>query len=911
MTKPIVSKGANDVGTLLSEALAHHKAGRLNEAGRKCRLVLKADPSNAVALALMGTLHAQQRDFQGAIPILLSSLKSNPKQPQTLDTLGNALRALGRHKEALNCYDKAIALRPDFAHAFYDRGIALQLAGRTDDAVSSYDKAIALKADLAGAHHNRGNALADLGRHSEALESYDRALLISDRNPESHNNRGNSLRALGRLADALDSYDKALKIKPDYFEAHGNRAIALQALDRPEDALESYDRAIALNDKVAELHSRRGDVLRELERWREAVMNYDKSLELQPGVAEVHHNRGLALQMGGWFSDAVWAYEKVIELKPTLATAHNNLGNILSLAGRHERAMLCFEKAIALNPDYAEAYNNLGITLRELHRSVDALINVDQAILLKPDFAKAHYVRANLLRDMKRQDLALPSYDRALELDPKHAEAHHDRALLLQDLKKQGEALAGFERALEEYPEIPNALGFRLGLKLAMCDWENLEDECNTLIEEVKRRPQVTPPFGFMSVLDDPALQLKCAEGFAPKPYPMFGDWNAPGVKRRTHDRIRVAYLSADFRTHAVAFLVAGMIEQHDREKFELFGISLVPDDGSAMRARLGQAFEHFIEVHGQTDEAIAEMLYENEIDIAVDLTAYTRDARFGVFLLRPAPIQVNYLGYPGTMATECMDYIIADKIVIPEDDRQYFTEKVVYLPDQYQSNDSKRAIGETPTRAAVGLPEDAFVFCCFNNNAKIKPEIFDIWMRLLHHVDGSVLWLMQSSTTAAQNLRREVEKRGIAPERLVLARSATNPDHLARHRLADLFLDTLPYGAHTTASDALWTGLPVLTCQGKSFPARVGSSLLNAIGLPELVTYSLAEYEACALHLARNRDELAAIRAKLLRNRDTYPLFDTVRFARNMEAAFVTMHERYNNGLPPESFAVDAGRVP
>ena len=911
MTKPVVSKGANDVGTLLSEAVAHHKAGRLSEAARKCRSVLKIDKSNALGLALMGTLHAQQRDFQGAIPILLSSLKSNPKQPQTLDTLGNALRALGRHKEALNCYEKAIALRPDFAQAFYDRGVALQLAKRPNDAILSYDKAIALKADLAGAHHNRGNALADLERHSEALDSYDRALAISNRNPESFNNRGNSLRALGRLADALESYDRALKIKPDYFEAHGNRAIALQAMDRPEDALESYDRAIALNDNVAELHSRRGDVLRELKQWRDAALSYDKALALQPDVAEVHHNRGLALQMGGWFAEAVSAYEKVIELKPTLATAHNNLGNILAMAGRHDKAMLGFEKAIALNPEYGEAYNNLAITLRDLHRTVDALINVDQAISLKPDFAKAHYVRANLLRDMKRYDLALVSYDRALELDPKHAEAHHDRALLLQDLKKQGEAIAGFERALEEFPEIPNALGFRLGLKLAMCDWENLEEDCQTLIEEVRRGAQASPPFGFMSVLDDPELQRRCSEAFAPKSYPMFGDWNSPGARSRTHDRIRVAYLSADFRTHAVAFLVAGLIEQHDRDKFEVYGVSLVADDGSPMRARLAQAFEHFIDVHGQTDEAIAEMLYENEIDIAVDLTAYTRDARFGVFLLRPAPIQVNYLGFPGTMAADCMDYIIADKIVIPEDDRRHFTEKVVYLPDAYQANDSKRAIGETPTRAAAGLPEDGFVFCCFNNNAKLKPDVFDVWMRLLHQVDGSVLWLIQSSTTSAQNLRREAEKRGIPAERLVFARSALNHDHIARHRLADLFLDTLPYGAHTTASDALWAGLPVLTCQGKSFPARVGSSLLSAIGLPELVTHSLAEYEARALELARNRDEIAAIKAKLLRNRDTYPLFDTVRFARNIEAAYVIMLERYNSGLPPESFAVDAGPVP
>lgn len=907
MTKTAVSKGANDVRALLTEAMALHKAGELSEALRKCRSVLKVDKSNSLALALVGTVHAQQRDFQRAIPPLLASLQSSPKQPQTLDTLGNALSALERYKEALSCYDRAIALRPEFAQAFYHRGLVFQLTGRPQDAIASYDRAIALKSDLAGAHHNRGNALADLERHDEAIANYDKALAISARNPESHNNRGNSLRALGRLDEALASYDKALEIRPDYFEAHGNRAVALQAMDRPDEALESYDRAIALRSDVAELHFRRGDVLRELKQWRDATLGYDRAIALKPDVAEYHLNRGLALQMGGWTADAIAAYEKAIKLKPGLALAHSNLGNVLAVSGRHDKALLSYEQAIALNPEYAEAYHNLGITLRELHRRVDALINIDQAIALKPDFAKAHLMRANLLRDMKQFTLALASYDKALELDPKDAQAHNDRALLLQDAKKQGDALAGFEKALEQSPDLPNVLGFRLGLKLAMCDWSNLEEDCKALIDQVSKGAPVCPPFGFMSVHDDPALQRKCAEIFAPPSHPKFGGRDLQRSETRTDGRIRLAYVSADLRTHAVAFLIAGMIEQHDKDKFEIYGISLVADDSSPMRARLAQAFEHFIDVGGRSDEEIAELLYENEIDIAVDLTAYTRDARFGLFTLRPVPIQVNYLGYPGTTGADCMDYIIADKIVIPEDERHCYTEKVVYLPDTYQSNDSKRAIGQAPTRAAAGLPEGAVVFCCFNANNKINPDIFDVWMRLLHQAEGSVLWLMQSSTTSAQNLRREAEKRGVSPERLIFALSAPNHDHLARHKLADLFLDTKPYGAHTTASDALWAGLPVLTCKGGAFPARVAASLLSAIGLPELVTHSLAEYEARARELARNPVELAAIKAKLLRNRDSYPLFDTVRFTRNIEAAYVRMLEIYRSGNPPQSFAVEA----
>lgn len=905
MTKAAASKEPNDVKALLADAVACHKAGKLELAERKCQTVLKIEKDNSLALALLGTLHAQQGDFQGAVASLLRSLKVNPKQPQTLNTLGNALRALERYKEALGCYDKALALRPDFAQAFYDRGVVLQLTGQTKEAIASYEKAIVLKPDHAGAHHNRGNALADLGRHLEALESYDRVFAIRQRSHETYNNRGNSLRALDRFAEALDSYDQALKIKPDYFEAHGNRAVALQKLDRPDDALGSYDHAIALRSDHPELHYRRGDVLRELKRWGEAATSYDNAIALKSDVTEYHLNKGLALQMGGWPENALAAYTKAVELKPDLAVAHNNMGNLYAMGGRHDKALVSFEKAIALNPQYAEAYANLGITLRELHRRVDALINIDAAIALKPDFAKAYYVRGNLYRDMKRPKLSLASFDKALELDPNYAEAHNDRAMMLLDLKQQTDALAGFDKALEHFPELPNALGFRLGLKLAMCDWDQLDADCRKMADEVARGQPVCSPFGLMSMWDDPALQRKCAEIYGLSSRPMFA---GPAPRSEGRDgRIRVAYISADLRAHAVSFLIAGTIEQHDREKFEIYGISLVADDGSPMRARLEKAFEHFVDVTAKSDEEVAEFLHENEIDIAVDLTAYTRDSRFHIFTFRPAPIQVNYLGYPGTTGSDCMDYIIADKIVIPEDEQIHYSEKVVYLPDTYQSNDSKRAVGETPTRAAVGLPENAFVFCSFNANNKIKPEIFDIWMRLLHQVEGSVLWLMQSSPTAAQNLRREAEKRGIAPERVIFATSALNHDHLARHKLADLFLDTLPYGAHTTASDALWTGLPVLTCKGTTFPGRVAVSLLSAIGLPELVTHSLAEYEARALELARNPEMLAAIKAKLLRNRDTHPLFDTVKFTRHLEQAYARMVELHKAGRPPEAFAVEA----
>jgi predicted O-linked N-acetylglucosamine transferase (SPINDLY family) len=379
--------------------------------------------------------------------------------------------------------------------------------------------------------------------------------------------------------------------------------------------------------------------------------------------------------------------------------------------------------------------------------------------------------------------------------------------------------------------------------------------------------------------------------------------------ERYGHDRIRIAYLSADFRSHAVSHLLAGLIERHDRARFETIALSFGPDDGSEMRSRLSSAFERFIDVSDKSDREIAAMLRGLEIDIAVDLMGYTQDSRTGIFALRAAPVQINYLGYPGTMGADFMDYILADRTVIPERQQGDYAEKVVCLPDSFQPNDDARRIAErTPTRAEAGLPERGFVYCSFNNNYKITPAVFDIWMRLLRKIEGSVLWLRHSSTATADNLRREAGARGIDASRIVFAGQTKRlEDHLARHRLADLFLDTLPYNAHTTASDALWAGLPVVTCLGTTYAGRVAASLLHAVGLPELITQSLEDYEALALRLAMETDTLSAIKAKLARNRATHPLFDTDRYRRHLESAYATMWERYQRGEPPAAFCVEA----
>ena len=423
----------------------------------------------------------------------------------------------------------------------------------------------------------------------------------------------------------------------------------------------------------------------------------------------------------------------------------------------------------------------------------------------------------------------------------------------------------------------------------------------------ISGKKSIIAPFLLLGYSGKPALQLQCARNYIDDKVPLVPRPFWTGATWR-HDKVRIAYLSADFHRHPTAYLMAELFERHDRSRFEVIGVSFGVDDKSDMRRRLVAAFDQFYDVRRKSDQEVAKLLHDLQVDIAIDLKGYTQDSRPGILAYRPTPIQASYLGFPGTMGAEFIDYIIADKTVAPFEQQPFYTEKIVHLPDCYQVNDTKRNIAErTPTRQEAGLPEEGCVFCCFNNNWKITPEVFSVWIRLLHAVEGSVLWLFRDNESAERNLRKEAQARGIDPARLVFAGRLPLEDHLARHSLADLFLDTLPYNAHTTASDALWVGLLVLTCMGNAFAGRVAASLLNAIGLPELVTHSIEDYEALALRLAKDPSLLEGYRNRLAANRLTHPLFDTDRFRRHIEAAYLQMWEIWQRGEQPRSFAVEA----
>jgi predicted O-linked N-acetylglucosamine transferase (SPINDLY family) len=704
----------------------------------------------------------------------------------------------------------------------------------------------------------------------------------------------------------LASCDKAIALKPDYAEAYCDRGNILHELKRLDEALASYDKAIALKPDIAEALNNRGAILHELKRYGEALVSYDKAIALKPDYAEAYNNRGSALHGLKRPEEALASYDKVIRVKPDFAEAYCNRGSALHELKRPAEALASYDQAIALKPDYAEAYGNRGVALQDLKRLEEALASYDKAIALKPDYAEAYNNRGIVLQDLKRPEVALASYDRALSLRSDYADAHNNRGNVLKVLKRLDEALASYDGALAANADDPHAFSGSADCAMKLCDWERRTRLAADVSAHVVGKKSIISPFVLLGYSGDAALQLQCARNFIenmiPVPPPPF--WSD---QTWHHDKLRVAYLSADFYSHPAAYLTAGLFEQHDRSRFEIFGVSFGVDDRSEIRKRLITAFDEFHDVRRMSDEEVAKLLFDLQVDIAIDLMGYTQDSRSGIFAYRPAPIQVNYLGYPATMGADFIDYIIADKTVAPFEHQPFYAEKIVHLPDCFQVNDRKRTIAaHTPTREEVGLPAEGFVFCCFNNIWKITPAMFDVWMQLLHQVEGSVLWLVRDNESVERNLRKEAQRRGIDPSRLVFAARLPLEEYLARDRVADLFLDTLPYNAGTTASDALWAGLPVLTCEGESFSGRMAASLLHAIGVPELVTSNLEDYQALALKLARDPARLAEIKAKLSHNRDTYPLFNTERFARHIEAAYTTMWEIWQRGEAPKSFSVE-----
>ncbi|MCP3465897.1 tetratricopeptide repeat protein [Bradyrhizobium sp. CCGUVB23] len=614
------------------------------------------------------------------------------------------------------------------------------------------------------------------------------------------------------------------------------------------------------------------------------------------------HMLGLLQAQRGNFADAEPLLKKAARIDSGNPDVLFNYANVLRALDKTDDALAWLARAIALSPDFADAHLNRGAILIARKEFHGAIAELDRAIAITPSSA-AFLNRGSAFQRLGQLDEAHDSYRSAIELAPSNPQYHFVLSEVLTEMGRHDEAIEALERTVALNKAFPFALSKLVDSRRKRADWRSFERE-QAALDEAAESGVAIDALTFLVASSSPAHQFTCAKTYVANVAPERGA--AIPRTQSPASRLRVAYLSADFRNHATALLMAGLFEEHDRERFDVSAISYGPDDGGNMRNRLKAAFERFEDVRHLTDEDVVKLIRQLDIEVLVDLGGFTAGARPKILAHRPAPMQVNYLGFPGTMGASYIDYIMADRIVIPEGEQKHYAEKVIYLPDSYQVTDARRPpLPNAPARSEVGLPDDAFVYCAFNKTLKITPLLFDVWMRLLAKTAGSVLWLFDGGQIARENLRREAVARGIAAERIVFAPPVAIDEHLARHQLADLFLDTLPYNAHTTASDALWAGLPVLTCLGTAFPGRVAASLLNAVGLPELVTRSLDEYEGLALRIAHDSELRTALKSKLATHRSTWPLFDTVGMTRHIEKAFSEMWRRHCAGEAPASFAV------
>ena len=716
-----------------------------------------------------------------------------------------------------------------------------------------------------------GASAAQKGEIAVAKDAFLKVININPEYAEGHNNLGNILKQQGRPTEALAAFRKAISLNPIYADAFYNMGVTLEEHQQLDEALNAYSRAISIKPDHAKAFGNMGNVFKKQGHLAHGIAAYDKALSIEPTYAEMYFNKGVIFQDQEMFVDATAAYKTAIVYQPNFAEAYNNIGHVLKHQGKSANAEIEFRKAIQAAPNYAEAKNNLG----------------------------------TVLHDQQDFEGAIDAYKEAINIQPHYSDAYYNLGITLQDLGNIKAAIAAYEEALRLKPKHEAALTQKLHQLANICDWNAIEKDAAS-ISQIGIDKQVIPPFALLSLEDAPQRHLLRSRIYANSKQPK----KIPPLRHgsiKENGRLRIGYFSADFHNHATMYLMAKVFEAHNKEDFQIFAYSFGPDTDDEMRKRLINAVDVFDDVREMGDQEIAILARQDKLDIAVDLKGYTQNSRPGIFSYRAAPIQINYLGYPGTSGAPNIDYIIGDKIVIPKQCEGFYSEAIISLPNSYQVNDNTRIISKKVIRKSdVGLPDNGIVLCCFNNNYKITATEFEIWMRILKRVDNSVLWLLKSNKWAEKNLIKQFQSFGISSSRLVFADIWDHSEHLARQNLADLFLDTFNYNAHTTASDALWAGLPVITKLGEGFASRVAGSLLTAIGLEELITHTTKEYEELIIQLATSPDLLKKVKQKLKSNRSSFPLFDTDLFIKHLEQSYQKAHKKFSNGEPADNIYIN-----
>ncbi|MDZ4848081.1 MAG: tetratricopeptide repeat protein [Pirellulaceae bacterium] len=715
----------------------------------------------------------------------------------------------------------------------------------------------------------------------------------------------------GELSLAESIYRQILQRDPLNADALHLLGVIANQCEQPQIAIDLIRQAIQILPGNAPFYSNLGLALLKAGELSDAVSAYSQALVINPSLTDAYNGLGLTYRAQRNLESAIHSFQQAIVVSPGQADAHCNLGIVFHELGRPNEAIQALQQAINLQPRLAEAYHNLGNVFKSLWRVDLARKAYEDAVALKPNYADAIINLGNILHEQGQLENAKSVFQNACQIAPRSSDAFYNLGITLSELKCPAEATVAYQTALSINPQRIDALGSLLMERQHACDWNDLDRLTDEMVETVERsspgdkEPSIAP-FTFIALPKpiSPELQFRCARRWSKTALsipPGVATLDIRSVSQRKRGRLRIAYLSADFRRHAVAYMLPELLEEHDRDQFEVYGYSLGPNDGSSIRQRIVEAVDHFRDVRSLSFIDIARQIAADEIDILIDLQGHTLYAQAKLLALRPAPIQVSYIGFPGTMGADFIDYILVDSFVAPPEHQPFYTERLVHLPGCYQVNDSRHEISsKSYLRSECGLPDDGFVFCSFNNSFKLTPATFDVWMRLLTSIPQSILWLPEWQPTTKANLRREAARRHVDPDRLVFAKILPIAEHLARHRLADLFLDSFPYSGHATASISLRMGVPIVTLVGDAMASRVAGSLLHAVGLPELITNNFDEYEALARKLATNPLDLQAIKSRLASNLPKCDLFNGAVFAKNVERAYLAMWEQCKSGARP-----------
>ncbi len=805
-------------------------------------------------------------------------------------------------------------------HEQLSKGVNYHQAGRLELARQAYAGILQANPRHADALHLLGLIAHQTGEHRRAIELIKKAIDIGPQCAAYYNNLGNALCSAGFKKDAETCFRQALRINPQYPEALFGLGNVYQELKHMAQAEACYRRALSVKPNFVPALNNLGVMLFEVDRLQEAAACYRQAIRLQPDYFEAHNNLGNTYKKQGLFHKAIDCYLKAIKIDGTCCETHASMGYAFKCLGQLDDAVACFRKAIQIKADYVEVYNDLGTAYRELGQPQQAMACYQTCMHLKPKDPKAYNNAGIVCRILGQLDEAAAYYQKALQLQPDFTEAHYNLGIVCSQCGYYEQAVACFRRTIQLQPEHAYALNLLVRQLQQQCAWQELQEPCARLQDLTRKslagnEKAAETPFLTFSLSDDPGYNFRVAKSWADdiaarmtarlesgkqRVSFSFGD------RRKTRSKLTIGYLSADFRNHATAHLIRSLFACHDRRKFKIVAYSYGRNDHSDYRRRIEQDCDEFVDLEMTDDLSAACRIYQDEVDILVEMKGYTEGGRLEICALRPAPIQVSWLGFPGTTGADFLDYIITDRIVTPPDQAAYFSEKLVYMPHTYQINDGQQSISDANfQRSDFGLSEEGMVYCCFNEPYKIEPIMFDTWMRVLQQVPGSVLWLLRRCDVSQANLKCAAQRRGVAPDRLVFAEKMPKPEHLARLKIADLALDTRIVNGHTTASDALWAEVPVVTLQGKHFASRVAASVLAAAGLPELIARQLSEYESLAIQLGKDQKALSAVKAKLATNRKCQPLFDTALFTRNLEKGYRMMWSIFLNRDEPRSFEV------